>query len=58
MVECGFEYSYINDILFIEDNALNRNSFHSNLENLKLSTNGDFIAFFHMEKTNNVIFTA
>ena len=50
MSKFGFDYSYIDDILVIEDNALNRNSFNCMLGNLDLNTSGDFIAFFSYEK--------
>ena len=56
MSQFGFDYSYINNILVIEDNALNRINFNCMLGNLDLNTSGDFIAFFYMKKIDNMIF--
>ena len=55
MSQFGFDYSYINNILVIEDNAVKRHdNFNCMLEDLYLSTKGDFILFFSVERKNNI----
>lgn len=54
MKETGFNYAYINDILVIEDTAKKRPIFECMLEDLPLSTQGDFITFFHAEIENHI----
>lgn len=54
MKETGFNYAYINDILVIEDTAKKRSIYECMVEDLPLSTQGDFIAFFHAEIKNHI----
>ncbi|STD27427.1 hypothetical protein [Enterococcus mundtii] len=55
MKETGFDYTYINNILIIEDAAKKRPVYECMVEDLPLSTQGDFIAFFHVEIKNNIL---
>lgn len=50
----GFDYAHMNDILIIEDTAKKRPIFECMVEDLPLSTQGDFIAFFHAQIKNNI----
>lgn len=54
MKETGFNYAYMNDILVIEDTAKKRPIYECMVEDLPLSTQGDFIAFFHAEVKNHI----
>lgn len=54
MKETGFNYAYMNDILVIEDTAKKRPIYECMVEDLALSTQGDFIAFFHAEIKNHI----
>ncbi|WP_243765864.1 hypothetical protein [Listeria monocytogenes] len=54
MKETGFNYAYMNDILVIEDTAKKRPIYECMVEDLPLSTQGDFIAFFHAEIKNHI----
>ncbi|EPG1227800.1 hypothetical protein [Listeria monocytogenes] len=50
MKETGFNYAYMNTILVIEDTAKKRPIYECMVEDLPLSTQGNFIVFFHAEK--------
>ncbi|HAM1575286.1 hypothetical protein [Listeria monocytogenes] len=50
MKETGFNYAYMNTILVIEDTAKKRPIYECMVEDLPLSTQGNFILFFHAEK--------
>lgn len=54
MKETGFDYAFMNGILMIEDTAKKRPVYRCMVEDLPLSTQGDFIAFFHAEIKNNI----
>ena len=54
MKKTGFNFAYINDSLVIEDTAKKRPIYECMLEDLPLSTQGDFIAFFHAEIKNHI----
>lgn len=54
MKKTGFNYAYMNDILFIEDTANKRAGYECMVEDLPLSTRGNFIAFFNAEIKNNI----
>lgn len=54
MKKTGFNFAYINDILVIEDTVKKRPIYECMLEDLPLSTQGDFIAFFHAEIKNHI----
>lgn|SRR5574337_388664 len=54
MKETGFDYAYMNDFLVIEDTAKKRPIYECMVGDLLLSTQGDFIAFFHAEIKNHI----
>ncbi|EPG1204817.1 hypothetical protein E1R72_000582 [Listeria monocytogenes] len=54
MKETGFNYAYMNTILVIEDTAKKRPIYECMVEDLPLSTQGNFIVFFHAEIKNRI----
>ena len=54
MKETGFYYAYMNTILVIEDTAKKRPIYECMVKDLPLSTQGDFIVFFHAEIKNRI----
>ena len=55
MEQLGFDFSCRNSILIIKDNAIKRTFFDFMVDDLHLNTQGNFIAFFHVEMNNNIL---
>lgn len=58
MERFGFDFSCRNNILIIKDNAVKRTFFDFMVADLHLNTQGDFVAFFHVEMKNNILWAS
>lgn len=54
----GFNYGYINNILIISDTAVVRPVYHLMLEDLPMSTTGEFMLFAHIEIIQGFLFAS